>query len=72
MIRARHSIPDNVKSYFNELGALLEKYGLEDKPQNIYNVDETNIVPEHKPPSVVGPAGIPACSITSPRSATTT
>lgn len=43
-----------------------------EKPEFIYNMDETGISPEHRPPNVIAPAKEKAHSLTSPRSATTT
>ena len=41
--------------------------GLHDKPENIYNIDETNISLEHNPPKVVCNKRSNAQAITSPR-----
>ena len=61
-----------VDEYFQELDVILTKYNLKDKPESIYNVDESGISPAHSPPKVIGPRGRQSQSITSPRSTTTT
>ena len=43
-----------VDKYFDELGAVIHKYNLQDKPHLIYNVDEMDIQAIHNPPNVVG------------------
>ena len=50
----------------------MQKYGLSDKPQFIFNIDETGIQPEHRPPNIIAPVGIKPQSVTSPPSTTTT
>ena len=52
MSRARACTEEVLSSYFNELERVLEMYNLKDKPENIYNVDETNMNAEYKPPKV--------------------
>ncbi|KAH3727990.1 hypothetical protein DPMN_053936 [Dreissena polymorpha] len=41
-------------------------------PQFIYNLDETGIQPEHRPPNIIAPIHKKPQSVTSPRSTTTT
>lgn len=41
MNRATASSEETVKKYFDELEAILRKYNLQDRPDLIYNVDET-------------------------------
>lgn len=70
--RAKSSAPEKVDTYYKNLDDILEKYDLRDKPQFIYNIDETGIQPEHRPPNVIAPVGSKPQAITSPRSTTTT
>ena len=70
--RAKFSTPEIVENYFNSLSNIMQKYGLSDKPQFIFNIDETGIQPEHRPPNIIAPVGIKLQSVTSPRSTTTT
>ncbi|KAH3843766.1 hypothetical protein DPMN_117297 [Dreissena polymorpha] len=50
----------------------METYDFFNKPQFIYNVDETGIQPEYRPPNVIAPLHEKAQAVTSPRSTTTT
>ncbi|KAJ8300614.1 hypothetical protein KUTeg_022133 [Tegillarca granosa] len=43
----------NLANYFIELGAILDKYGLKNKPDAMWNVDETGISLDHTPPKKV-------------------
>ena len=70
--RARSSTPESVDSYFENLAQTLTKYNLTNKPQFIYNLDETGIQPDHRPPNVIAPIGSKPQAVTSPRSTTTT
>lgn len=51
--RARATTVDCVSSYYKELGSILTKYNLHDRPERIYNVDEKGLSTSHKPPSIV-------------------
>ena len=70
--RAKSSTPEAFNNYFTQLKAVLEENNLLDKPHRIYNVDETGLQPEHKPPKVIGNPNTKIQAITSPRSTTTT
>lgn len=70
--RARSSTPEIVSAYYYNLRQILTKYNLTDKPQHIYNLDETGLQPDHRPPNVIGPLNTKPQAITSPRSTTTT
>ena len=72
MAMAKNATKETIASYFEELKKTLDKYNLMDAPHRIFNVDETSLSPEHKPPSVIGPRETPPPAITSPRSSTTT
>ena len=61
-----------VTAYVKEHDEILEKYGLKDQPQRIFNVDETRFLGEHPPPEVIAPKNIKVNAITSSRGATTT
>ena len=70
--RAKSSSPEIIEKYYSNLKAVLEKYELQDRPQIIYNLDETGIQPEHRPPNVIASINSKPQTITSPRSTTTT
>jgi hypothetical protein len=70
--RAKHTTPESVAEYFNNLEEAFMKYSLVDRPDLIYNLDETGISPEHRPPNVIAPVEGKTHSVTSPRSANTT
>jgi len=44
--RARLSTPEKVAKYYEKLEAVLTLNNLHDKPQHIYNLDETDLQPE--------------------------
>ena len=62
----------NTKNYFQELENILDKYHLKNRPELIWNVDETGITPDHNPPKIVASKGEKTYIITAGRSATTT
>jgi len=72
LVRAKAVSPEIVQNYYEELDKVLKKYDLHGKAHRIFNVDETGITPEHKPPNIVGPKGMTIPAITSPKSNTTT
>ena len=49
--------PDTMKQYFDLLKDALEKHGLLDSPAQIYNVDETGMPLDHRPPKIVTKKG---------------
>ena len=49
--------PDMMKQYFDLLKDALEKHGLMDSPAQIYNVDETGMPLDHRPPKIVTKKG---------------
>ncbi|XP_033761495.1 jerky protein homolog-like [Pecten maximus] len=57
--------PNVVKNYFAMLGDILDKYGLKNKPERIFNADETGMPLDHKPPKIVKVAGQDAHTQTS-------
>ena len=58
-----------VTAFFKELDEILEKYGLTDQPQRIFNVDERGFLGEHSPPKVIAPKNVKVNAITSSRCA---
>lgn len=70
--RAKSASRDTLNNYYKELGTILTNNGLRDKPQNIYNIDETGVSTEHNPPKVVCDSSIKPQNITSTRSSTVT
>ena len=72
MQRARCCNQRNIDNYFKELEKVIMENGLKDKPERIYNLDETGVSTEHKPPKVVCGRATQPQSITSPRGANTT
>jgi len=70
--RAKYATPESVDHYFKNLEETLKKYDLLNKPECIYNLDETGIQPEHRPLNIIAPTCEKAQSVTSPRSTTTT
>ena len=70
--RAKGSTPEVINNHYSELESVLLKYGLNDKPQLIYNWNETGLQPEHRPPNAIAPLQSKPQAITSPRSTTIT
>ena len=70
--RAKHTTPEKVDTYFKNLQTVLEENDLLNKPQYIFNLDETGIQPEHKPANVIANPNYKTQAITSPKSTTTT
>ena len=70
--RAKSATRQAVDNYFVELGSILDKYGLKDKPHLIYNIDEKGLSTDHKPPKVVAGTFSQTQAITSGRSKLTT
>lgn len=69
--RAQATSAENLTKYFNNLADSIQKHGLKDKPECIYNVDEKGVQTEHSPPYLVcAQNSTPA--ITSARSSVTT
>ena len=53
IVRAKSASRDTLDKYYKELGTILTNHNLRDKPQNIYNVDESGVSTEHSPPKIV-------------------
>ncbi len=71
-LRAKACSTESIATYFEELGRILDKYGLKGKPQNIYNVDEKGIQQNFKPTHIVSSSSHVPSIVTSERSSTTT
>ncbi|XP_053392052.1 uncharacterized protein LOC128554769 [Mercenaria mercenaria] len=70
--RAKSASRETLNNYYKELATVLTTNHLRDKPQNIYNVDETGVNSEHSPPKVVCDKNTVPQNITSSRSSTVT
>ena len=55
IVRAKSASRDTLDKYYKELGTILTNHNLRDKPQNIYNVDESGVSSEHSPPPTPPP-----------------
>ena len=53
--------------YFDELGSVISTGNLDDKPSNIWNIDETGIVMDHSPSNVLCLNGLTSQAVTSNR-----
>jgi hypothetical protein len=51
--RAQSASKEKLESYYKKLSTGLTKYNLHDKPEHIFNVDETSVTTEHSPPKIV-------------------
>ncbi|XP_062613890.1 uncharacterized protein LOC134275640 [Saccostrea cucullata] len=72
-LRAKAASPECIRKYFEELNTIINRYGLGDKPQLIFNVDEKGInTGGSKPPNIVAAKGMAAQVVTSERSQTIT
>ena len=49
--------PEAMSQYFDLLNDVLEEYGLKTEPERIYNVDETGMPLDHRPPKIVTQRG---------------
>ena len=72
IVRAKSASRDTLDKYYKELGTILTKHNLRDKPQNIYNVDESGVSTEHSPPKIVCTTNTKPQNITSTRSSNVT
>ena len=72
MARAKAMKPEIVAAYYEELESVLVKYNILNKPENIYNLDETGCNTQHTPPKVLARKGPKVQGITSHRSVITT
>jgi len=51
--RAKSSTPEIIETYFNNMKTVMDENALRNKPQHIYNLDETGIQPEHRQSNVI-------------------
>ena len=72
IVRAKSASRDTLDKYYKELGTILTNHNLRDKPQNIYNVDESGVSTEHSPPKIVCSTNTKPQNITSTRSSNVT
>ena len=72
IVRAKSASRDTLGKYYKELGTILTNHNLRDKPQNIYNVDESGVSTEHSPPKTVCSTNTKTQNITSTRSSNVT
>ncbi|XP_076089673.1 uncharacterized protein LOC143060241 [Mytilus galloprovincialis] len=49
--------PNVISAYFQKLGTFMDKLNIKDKPQQIFNADETGVSTVHDPSKVVGKRG---------------
>ena len=52
-VRMNRVTTENIKSYYDLLGEILKKHNLKTTPGQIYNVDETGMSLDQKPPIVL-------------------
>ena len=57
MSSVRGTTDVNVKNYFQELVKILTKYNLKNKPEQIWNVDETVSTLNHDTPKIMAAKG---------------
>ena len=72
MCRAKAVTKENIDTYFSNLKSIMDKYNLHEKPELIYNIDETGFSPEHSPPRIATIKGHTPQAVTSPRSSMVT
>ncbi|KAJ8304314.1 hypothetical protein KUTeg_017897 [Tegillarca granosa] len=52
-VRAKCTSKETVNRYFEELEKILNKYGLKDKPERVFNIDEKGFSTDCKPPNII-------------------
>ncbi|MEW8548101.1 MAG: hypothetical protein AB2693_31750 [Candidatus Thiodiazotropha sp.] len=72
LLRAKATSREVLNQYYTELGTILTSNNLINKPERIYNIDETGISTEHSPPKIVCSKDTNPQSVTSPRGSTIT
>ena len=65
LVRAKCTSEEVLDKYFDELGSVMSNSNLNDKPSNIWNIDETGIVMEHSPSNVLCLKGYTPQAVTS-------
>ena len=61
-----------LSKYYTELGNILSTNNLTNKPERIFNIDETGVSTEHSPPRIVCNVETNPQAVTSPRGSTDT
>ena len=72
ILRAKSASRETIDNYYSELGTILKANILLNKPERIFNIDETDISTEHQPPKVVCSTDSNPQAVTSPRSSLVT
>ena len=72
IVRAKSTSDEVLSKYYKELKSVLEKNDLVDRPDLIWNVDETGLIMEHTPTNVVCFKGQTPQCVTSARGKTVT
>ena len=72
IVGSKSASQDSLDIYYKELGTILTNHTLRDKPQIIYNVDESGVSTEHSPPKIVCSTNTKPQNITSTRSSNVT
>ena len=70
--RAKSASSEVLGKYYQELGTILKSNNLMNKPERIWNIDETGVPTEHSPPKIVCNIGTNPQAVTSPRGSTIT
>ena len=70
--RAKSASNEVLSKYYTELGNILSTNNLTNKPERIYNTDETGVSTEHSPPRIVCNVETNPQAVTSPRGSTVT
>ncbi|XP_045203754.2 uncharacterized protein LOC123556821 [Mercenaria mercenaria] len=70
--RAKSASRQTIDNYYCELESILKEHNLLDKPERIFNIDETGVSTEHQPPKVVCSKDTTPQAVTSPRSSLVT
>ncbi|KAJ8302274.1 hypothetical protein KUTeg_021261 [Tegillarca granosa] len=70
--RAQSASREKLNNYYKELSSLMTKHNLTDRPDRIYNIDETGINTQHKPLKIVCSTDTKAQAVTSEKSSLTT
>ena len=70
--RAKSASRETLDRYYKELEVVLSINNIEDKPWNIFNIDETGVNTEHSPPKIVCKKDNVLQNFISSRSATVT
>ena len=72
IFRAKSASSEVLGKYYQELGTILKSNNLLNKPERIWNIDETGVPTEHSRPKIVCNIGTNPQAVTSPRGSTIT